>query len=231
VSGATIRQIVTAAQTVVGEIAGPGVQLYAEDRQLQDCIRAFNLTFKKRFWEVYTKWVQVTLDGTTGVITTDTLKNVRDVEDFARIMRDGERNPIPLLPSALNPYTIPSGSRPLYWGMLHVDDADFLTKRIKFYPADATGSVNIQARFYPKDQMDADAVSEWDWEDTMYFDMDLLVYGTAFFTLSHDDINATAADVARSMMEARYRDITTGLASHPIATNASESYPTQWWQS
>ena len=44
----------------------------------------------------------------------------------------------------------------------------------------------------------------------------MLVYATAFMTLSGDDLNAGAADVVRNLMEMKYKDVMTALGSHPI---------------
>ena len=63
---ATIREIVNQALTVVGEVSGPGVQMYEDDRMKADAVRAFNMMFKKYPWQQYLKWFTVALDGTTG---------------------------------------------------------------------------------------------------------------------------------------------------------------------
>ena len=44
----------------------------------------------------------------------------------------------------------------------------------------------------------------------------MLVYATAFMTLSGDDLNAGAADVIRNLMEMKYKDVMAALGSHPI---------------
>jgi len=217
---------VTGAQTVVGEVAGPGVQIYSEDRMMEDCIRAFNLSFKKRFWEQYTYWLTATLDGVTGKVTDTTLKNVRDLEDVQYIRIGGTDNEIPLLPGRINPNALAEGSDIRFFGSLPVTDPEFNTKRLKFYPLMCTGTVDIRARVYPVDRQ-AEGL-EWDWDDEMHLDKDMLVYGTAYFTLGNDDINANAADLARNMMEARYRDIMAALSSQDIIISSGSNIPNQW---
>ena len=63
---ATIREIVNQALTVVGEVSGPGVQMYEDDRMKADAVRAFNMMFKKYPWQQYLKWFTVALDGVSG---------------------------------------------------------------------------------------------------------------------------------------------------------------------
>src|SRR6266404_5305657 len=96
---ASVRQIVNDAQTIVGEVAGAGVQAYSEDRMKADAARAFNMMFKKYHWHQYRKWQTVTLDGVLGIVTAAAdFTKVLDFEDFISVHRDGERKPLPILP-------------------------------------------------------------------------------------------------------------------------------------
>ena len=90
---ATIREIVNQALTVVGEVSGPGVQMYEDDRMKADAIRAFNMMFKKYPWQQYLNWFTVTLDGATGRPKTSPFEQVKDFEDFIAVYRDQEAHP------------------------------------------------------------------------------------------------------------------------------------------
>jgi hypothetical protein len=210
---ATIREIVDAALTVVGEVTGPGVQQYEDDRMRADAIRAFNMMFKKYNWRQYTQWFSVTLDGTTGKITTAPFEQVKDFEDFIAVHRDKEQFPLPIAPARLNPSGASiGGTRARFWTSLPATDVDYVKKRIQILPATSIGVLNINAKIYPL----VPPKVQFDWGDTFFLDKDMLVYATAFMTLSGDDLNAGAADVVRNLMEMRYRDVLASLSGHPI---------------
>lgn len=219
---ATIRQVVDAALEVVGEVSGAGVQTYSDDRMFGDCIRAFDLLFKKHYWEQYCQWFQLTLDGTQGVVNSDAFEYVRDFEDFQNVYRDGNPNPLPILNASRNPYTsdIVNGTTVRFWTSLHVTHTHYAKRKLQFYPKASTDIVNIRARIYP--------VNEWGWDDVIYLDKNLLVYATAFFTLSSDDLNPNAADTQRQLMEITFDDVMDALGRHPIVVSGNVGVPTEW---
>lgn len=220
---ATIRQIVDDATRVIGEVAGIGVQTYAEDDLFKHAVRGFNLVFKKRHWEQYRRWTTVVLDGTTGVPTTDAFEQVIDFEDFIAVHRAGEERPLPVLPKGKNPNTL-TGTRPIYWSSLYSTHAHFDKRKILVFPATSTGSIDVLARVYP---LVPPAIS-FDWEDIFDFDRDLLVYATSFAALIGDALNADAAETMRTLMEMKYKDIVNGLSSHPVPIYTHTGIPNQW---
>jgi len=222
--GVTIRQVVDDALTVVGEVAGAGVQAFSEDILFNNCIRGFDLLFKKYPWDQYTDWFSLTLDGVTGKITTTPFANVRDPEDIISVRMDKSINPLPVLGQRQNPFNI-TGTTPRFWKTLVATDADYETKRFKIYPVTATGTINVQARIYPK----ATGV-DWDWEDVMYLDKLMLVAATAYQALTSDETNPQAAEAQRLMMEARFSDIKALLADHPISSSSQPDIPDQWFE-
>ena len=223
---ATIEQIKDEALKIIGEVSGAGVQTYSEDRIMGDVIRSFNLLFKKRWWEQYTEWFRVELDGTTGLSTTGVFAQVLDFEDFASVHRDTETHPLPILSKKINIYALPTSAEVMFWNSLPASHANYVTHKLQFYPVTAEGFVNILARVYPIDLQNDVA---WDWEDTMYMDKDMLAYGTAFMTLNSDDTNANGAELARTMMEDRYSSIVNALGNHPIPIRGSSSIPNNWF--
>jgi hypothetical protein len=132
----------------IGEVAGSGVQEFSDDRMMEDAVRSFNLLFKKRFWEQYIKWYQLTLDGVLGVVTTNAFEKVLDFEDFAAVFRDGESTPLPKKTFKTNPYLL-TGNKVMYWTGLNALDANYVMKKLQFYPVTATGKVVVAAREYP----------------------------------------------------------------------------------
>lgn len=225
---ATIRQVVSDAQQIVGEVTGPGVQMFSDDRMFGDAIRSFNMLFKKYNWRQYCTWLQLTLDGVTGTVTTNELAKVIDLEDIINVRKDGSQANLSRLPRDTNPFSksLTSGSGPRYWDALNALNANYANKKIYIIPKTATGMINVFAKPYPV------ADEAWDWQDVMYLDRDMLAYGTAFMTLSSDDLNPGAADVAKNMMEMRYKDIQSQLASHEILFSPGNTgIPDQWQES
>lgn len=223
---ATIRQIVNEALTVVGEVTGPGVQMYEDDRMKDDAVRAFNMMFKKYSWHQYLKWFQVTLDGITGRIVETPFDRVMDFEDFVAVYRDKESRPLPIAPAKMNPFNLTTGSGTIamFWTSMNATEPDYPRKKLQFYPAGASGKLNIVAKVYPL----APQAIQFDWQDVFYLDKDMLVYATAFMTLSGDDLNAGAADVVKNLMEMKYRDVTAALGSHAIPVRGDSSIPLYW---
>jgi hypothetical protein len=222
---ATIRNVVDDAQEIVGEVSGPGVQAFSDDRMFADAIRAFNMLFKKYNWRNYCQWLQLTLDGVNGIVTTDELQYVLDFEDIITVRRDGSDTDMSILPRNVNPFSngLTTGTSPRYWDSLYVSNVNFAKRRLQIYPKTATGLINVHAKFYPV------LNDAWDWGDTFYMDRDMLAYGTAFATLSSDDLNAAGADTCKNMMEMRYRDIQAQFASHEVSFGFSRGgIPDQW---
>ena len=222
---ATIREIVNDALTVVGEVSGPGVQMYEDDRMMADAVRAFNMMFKKYSWHQYLNWYTVTLNGTTGKIVEQPFEQIKDFEDFIAVHRDGCAQRMPIAPTRLNPFSMTAtGAYPMYWTSMNATDTDYPKRKLLFYPATSKGKINVLAKVYPL----LPGKTQFDWQDTFYLDKDMLVYATAFMTLSGDDLNAGAAEVIRNMMEMKYRDITASLGSHPIPVHGDSSIPFEW---
>lgn len=221
---ATIREIVDGALTVVGEVTGPGVQTYEEPRMLDEAIRAFNMMFKKYTWEQYLNWSRVTLDGVTGVITTDAFSDVLDFEDFISVHREGEEGRLPIAPKRFNPFSLSGGgTQVMYWTSLNAKKPNYAARKLQFYPFTAVGKVDVLTRVYP-----VTPPATLDFDDTLYLDKDMLVYATAFMTLSGDDLNAGAEEVVRNLMEMKYKDVTAQLANHPLPVYSGTNIPRHW---
>lgn len=224
----TIRKIVDDALVIVGEVAGVGVQTYGDDRMFADAIRGFDMMFKKYYWDQFLHWDRLALDGTLGIVTTNDLAGVRDFEDFSSVHRDNEQPQLPVLARKVNPFaSFPSGGSVLCYTSLASTDANFFTRRLQFYPKTATGFVNICSRKYPALAPDG-TPGDWDWEDDMFLDRQLLAYATAFMTLVGDDLNSGAASVIQNLMEGRYKDITGALAGRPLALSPMANIPRRW---
>ena len=118
-----------------------------------------------------------------------------------------------------------TGDRPQTWTALHVTHPLYAARRLQFYPLTATGFMNILVRKYP---LPSPAI-QWGWSDIMHLDRSMLEEATAFVMLSVDAINADAANVCKSMMEARYIDIVSALGSRPMHIKGTSDIPDQWY--
>jgi hypothetical protein len=226
---ALVSEIITAAQEIVGEVTGAGTQVYGEDRMKGDVVRSFNLLFKKYPWPQYCKWfLNLELDGTLGVIdTADLFLDVIDFEDFISINYNMSSSKVLRLPAGMNPNTL-TGTQLRGWSGLHVTDDNYDGKKLQFWPKASTSLIDVQARVYPISENEAGA-RVWADDDMMHFDKDMLAFGTAFFTLSNDGLNNGAADNCRQMMEMKFQDITSGMASQPIPLSPGDSGIPQDW--
>ncbi len=220
---ATLREIVDSALTIIGEVAGAGVETYSEDRMMADAVRAFNMLCKKYPWPQCTEWMRLELDGVNGLVSTaDEFTHVIDFEDFVGVYPDAKSTPLDLLPTTLNPYSI-TGTALRYWSSLPVTNASFESYRLKFWPVTATGFVNIRAKIYPRERGEA-----WAFDDTVHLDMDMIAHGVAFMTFANDDLNANSADIQRALMESRYKDIMKSLNDQPVTVIRGGDVPTEW---
>lgn len=221
---ASVRDIVDGALNLVGQVSGSGVQVYADDFARQCCARAFDMLFKKRDWEHYLEWTKPELDGVTGIITADLYTPIRDFEDFLAVYRDGQSKPLPIMDHRRN-WSKLTGSRVATWTSLHVSHPQYTKRRLQFYPITSEGFVHVLARKYP---LPSPAI-QWGWSDIMHLDRSMLEEATAFVMLSVDSINADAANVCKSMMEARYIDIVSSLGSRPMHIRGTADIPDQWY--
>src|SRR5215472_4130670 len=120
----TNQDVIQEVQTVIGEVAGPGVQIYSEDQAYAALHRSVDIIFIKRPWEHYLRWGQYTLDGVNGKITDpDPFGDVvsPDLSDFIYVGRSDETRPMPLLNNRINPLTIGGGTVAI-WGSLPISD-------------------------------------------------------------------------------------------------------------
>lgn len=216
----TAREIANEIQRLIGDAAGAGVQVLTEDALLDTVNRAFRLFFTKFSWEQFLRWDEVTLDGTTGLITTEAWEEVKNFEDFLSIHPEGKKFQVPKLGRRTNPFTI-TGTRVRAFTSLTPSHDDFTTKRLQFWPKAATDTLHVHVRVDP---------SPFLWADEIALDHDLMVAAGAWLTLIGEDLNPSAAEGQRLFMDERFSAITAALARMPIEMGESTStVPTDWF--
>ena len=217
----TAREIVTGVQTVIGEVAGAGVQLFTEDALLAHLQRTFNLVFIKYPWKRYTASTTITLDGVTGRCTEEKpFEAVRGEEDIIGVYRENEGRQLPMAPARINPKSLGSGNKVMYWTEIPVSEvADFQNKRLQFYPLSSVGFVDVTYRLHP---------GRFVWESKIYIDQDLLEYGTAWQALEDEGTNPAGAGKAQTLFDLRWRDLMKAFGDHPNRIVRGDRIPTQW---
>jgi hypothetical protein len=227
----SVREIVTDAQELIGEVPGAGAQTYGDDRMFRDCIRVFNMFHKKYPWEQYTSWTECALDGATGKITVDAFQQLKDFEDILAVFPNKSNFQIPILDRRRNPLSL-TGSAGLFWTSLPTTDPDYQFKRLKIIPPSATSSIVVFWRHYPRTFDTSGKMSGWRWDDVMDLDEDMLTHATAWMTLSSDDINSNAAQDQQNLADDRFQEITAALARRKMTPSPSgASIPNQWYVS
>src|SRR5215831_2948870 len=199
----TIREIVTDAQELLGDVPGAGVQTYGDDRMFRDCISAFNIFHKKYPWEQFTSWTMQALDGTTGKVVDPVFQYLKDYEDILAVFPEGSNYEIPVLDRRRNPMLL-TGSGALFWTSLPTIDPDYQYKRIQIIPPTATSSIVICWRHYPRPFSALGQMTPWEWDDVMDLDGDMLVHATAWSTLSADDLNSNASKDQQLLADDRF---------------------------
>jgi hypothetical protein len=226
-----IREIVTDAQELLGEVPGAGVQTYSDDRMFRDCIRAFDIFHKKYPWDQYTSWSECALDGLTGKILVDTFQYLRDFEDIFSVFPASSNFEIPVLDKRRNPKTL-TGSSSLFWTALPTIDQDYQFKRIQIVPPSSTSSIVVCWRHYPRAFDSMGRQTPWNWDDVMDLDDQMLVHATAWSTLSSDDINANAAQDQMAMADDRFNEVTAALSRQKMTfSRHGGGIPNQWYVS
>lgn len=225
----TIREIVTDAQELLGEVPGAGVQTYSDDRMFRDCTRAFDIFHKKYPWDQYMSWSECSLDGLTGKITVDTFQHLRDFEDILSVFPSTSNYEIPVLDRRRNPKTL-TGSSGLFWTALPTTDPDYQFRRIQIVPSTATNSIVVCWRHYPRVFDNTGKMIRWDWDDVMDLDDQMLVHATAWTTLSSDDINANAAQDQMNLADDRFQEVTAALSRQKMTfSKRGGGVPREWY--
>src|SRR5690606_18795181 len=130
----------------IGLVTGTSVQTYTEPQIYDAIYDAFNMLFRKRFWEHLSDWHTFALDGVNGYLTSDLSSIVISYED-AKNFHVPDNGNIIVKPQG-EEHLIVNGSHPLYYTAVKWNAADdaFTKKVFKFWPITATGSVRFYAR-------------------------------------------------------------------------------------
>src|SRR6478752_3514434 len=117
----TANQLLADVYKVVGLVSGTSVNTYAEPNARAAIQQIFDFCFRKRYWDHLTDWHDVTINGTTGLATTDLNTFLKGHEDIEEIWyADFSRR-------VVTPYNVDyrrvTGADAMYWTPIKYDGA------------------------------------------------------------------------------------------------------------
>lgn len=216
----TFATLVQRAIKVIGEVDGTSVQTYSQPRVEEALRQIFDLAFRKSWWDQYCFWYEVALDGTLGLISTDSLTSVKDFRDVKAIIPENQDRALPRLPYGVNPFNL-TGSTVMYYEPLINSHPSFAGRMFQFWPKTAVGNLKIRARILPT-LVD---------ETIMYLDTNMLVNGAAWMILEDEDINPNAAQLRKTLFNEFFESIQKNEADQPIEninSSGDRRFLTEW---
>ena len=209
---ATFATLIERTATRLSQVAGASVQLYSEDRIAEMIQHKFDVLFDEAFWGQFVTFGEsMTLDGSTGVVTTDISYKIKRFDDIRVIFPDDSNTPITKLPEAtLNPDTI-TGTTPAFYS-----PSTSSAKVFKIWPVASTGSIQVTYRTKPTAFVSADVVD---------FDEQALILGAAFDYAEDDGTNPAATDKLQNMFESRVKQLRNLRNDSPISLDNVSRLP------
>lgn len=204
---------------LIGEVEGTSVQTYSEPRVSIALDHIFEVAFRKFWWPQYMRWIEATLDGTLGIVTTDLTAILKDIRDLRCIIPADQERALPLLPLFSNPFNM-TGTKPRFFEALGVNDANFVSRTFRVWPMTAEGDVKLHVRTFPT-IIDT---------TTLYLDDKLLTNGASWLILDAEDVNPNAAHNCERMFNEIFANIMKSYSELPLENTVGNygSYLTDW---
>lgn len=189
----TLQALITDTERMLYQMAGPSVQLYAQDVIAQKLQQAFDRCFSAKFWPQFVKREVRTLNGATGK-TTVPFSFITQWEDVMKggVFRQYSQRPIPTLPMSFNTLDLQGGS------VRYIEpsaDATLFTA----YPLDATDQIVVVGRARP--------ANEFILTDIVPFDHLALEYYAAWEYCVDDASNAGQAAKFQGHFDSRMKQL------------------------
>lgn len=186
----TVNETVRRVTTLLSQVAGENVQLYAEDKIIDMLQSSYNQLFDKLWWPNRMRRLTVTLNGTSGEATTNFTTLTR-FDDIKHVYREGDRIPLPEVALNENPDII-TGSRARFY-----EPTGTASKIFKCYPIASVDNIIVHFR-----ERQADFIL--DPTVNIDFDIDLLVFGAVYDYLEDDGSNPGATEKYRARFNAKF---------------------------
>lgn len=213
----TLQALITDTERELYQSAGPGVQVYAQDRIGSLLNQAYHHCYKQEFWPQFRKREQRTLNGITGLVTAP-FTYIADWEDIQHVFRANSDRPLPILPASFNTIDYPPTST--YPRFIEATgDANL----VKFYPITATGTVLVVGR--------QTRLVDFGLTDTVTFDHLALIHFAAWSYFTDDASNPAAALKHQGLFETRMQKLKDDAFGHAVQLNPHSGYiPDRWYE-
>jgi hypothetical protein len=216
---ATIEQLITRIETNVSLAAGLDVQIHAEDALVTLLRNYYNAFFDYAWWEDYLITETLTLDGTTGTVTSDLTNKIRRFKDIYAVYYSTEVRPLPKKQNNVNPSLITKRC---------IGPTPDPTKVFKIYPIDTpTADIHIIYRTRIADEV-------WELPEVsteINMDDELLVAAVSHHYLVTEGSNPDEAETYKGMMTSRLSQLTKAELSHAMSKSSQRtSFPLDWEQ-
>jgi hypothetical protein len=206
----TLDELIERTITRMSMVSGRGTQLYAEDKVAEMIQHKFDVLFDENFWPDYTSVAQYTLDGATGIVTTDLSTLIKRFVDIDYVMIGNTNTKLTSLPTTINPFGL-SGTTPVY-----LAPNNSTTRPFKVYPITATGNVTVRFRTKP---------ATFVGEDEVKMDDQLLILGAVYDYLEDDASNPGATQKFEAMFDSRRKQWHRMLNSLPVQLDPLTQLP------
>lgn len=198
------KSLVDETITLMGQVAGSGVQVYSEPLVKLALNRIFDYLWEKRKWDHLWGWKTFNI-GVDGKLTTD-ISGVRDYIDIAEVRDANTKRAISAPVETEHLYV--TGSSPLYRTVLPWNDPVAETRFFQFYPIGATASVEMFLGYRPDEFVSDD--------DVVPMPKSLMLHGAVWFMLADDGTNPASADKFQGLFDLSYQNIVSRLNAQPI---------------
>lgn len=214
----TFGDLIEAVQVRLSEVPGTATNLFSEEligAYVQD---AFDLVFGKHWIPEYKVQLERTLDGTSGIATSDIADTALSAyvarwDDIQLVFPDNSDVPLRLLPSRINPFEL-TGTYPRYVSALNTN------RLIQFWPKTSTGKVHILGRQRPIDFALTDPVK---------IDRPVLITHALWQAVENDSTSPGGAERYERAFKDALRDWIGNKSNIPVEmAPGSRDYPTQW---
>jgi hypothetical protein len=214
----TVSSIVNAVINELSQVPGVATQIYASGRILQHVQDAFQMEFDDFFWPNYLAYVEVPLDGSTGMLTADVIGPLGPISDYADIQTvwpGGSNKKVMELPQSINPFTITGGTRAMYM----VPSYSTPNRPIRVFPQSSAGSVVILGLQRP--------VMPFAMTDQLYLDGLLLQYDACWMYCVDDGTIPAQVNKFQVLAQKRRTMMKSALAQNPLPLDPRSRYNDQ----
>ena len=191
---ATIATLITRVETRLFMVAGLDVQIHAEG-QLEEMIRGVYNTLFDDYWHPeYTLYMDATLDGVTGQVTTNLTDKIRRFKDIHTVYWNEDEDPLPKVTPGTSLGRVRRRS---------IMPSGIPASVFKMVPSDETGPVHIWYRTKIAD-------SVWDnqeYDTEINMDDEVILLGVVYEWLVNDDSNPTATAEYKNKFLARQQQL------------------------